>query len=276
MQKFNYRPQKNSMTVDINSTTSTVPKTGTKLKSHKDRTQMRCFQGFPADSLDQKKERISRKSSMRPSLDTKFPGDPQNSGLSSNHPKGNRIRRKFKGNRRPESNLNESQPTDPSHSSSVVTPLCQSVLDRDRLFCPICVEKFDELELRFTPCPCGFRVCSMCIHLIKEKADGKCPNCRDEYLAERGHLSAEIGKEMKHLLAEARRLEDSDVRCIRLPTSKSKKTVYAQPQHSGNHIKTFKKPCKVVPLVVASPQRTVPVEPVTKLTRFTGGMSVWD
>lgn len=160
------------------------------------------------------------------------------------------------------------------------TPCSQTVLDRDRLICPICVEKFDDLELRFTPCPCGYRVCAMCIHLIKEKADGKCPNCRDEYLAERGHLAEEIGMELQNILSASK--TEEAVKSAEFTQRNPKSRNIVLPRDSGKRKKPGKQlwqdptPRNVVPLVVAAPSYPPLVEPVVRLTRFTGGVSVWD
>ena len=51
----------------------------------------------------------------------------------------------------------------------------------DAVYCPICTDEMDVTDRHFRPCKCGYQVCSFCWHRIKEKLDGKCPNCRLPY-----------------------------------------------------------------------------------------------
>lgn len=53
--------------------------------------------------------------------------------------------------------------------------------EEEDLFCPLCVEKFDDTDKRFFPCPCGYQVCVWCYHNINEKLGGRCPACRSQY-----------------------------------------------------------------------------------------------
>jgi CCR4-NOT transcription complex subunit 4 len=48
--------------------------------------------------------------------------------------------------------------------------------------CPLCCDPLGH-DLNFFPCQCGFQLCSMCWHKIKEDKDKepKCPNCRKLY-----------------------------------------------------------------------------------------------
>ena len=47
--------------------------------------------------------------------------------------------------------------------------------------CPICIEPFNDLERRLIPCPCNYRLCTWCLHQIRQYGDNKCPICRDLY-----------------------------------------------------------------------------------------------
>jgi hypothetical protein len=47
--------------------------------------------------------------------------------------------------------------------------------------CPLCCEPFDDTDLAFTPCRCGYKVCLWCYHRLKDDIDGKCPGCRQRY-----------------------------------------------------------------------------------------------
>jgi CCR4-NOT transcription complex subunit 4 len=46
--------------------------------------------------------------------------------------------------------------------------------------CAICCEPLNH-DLNFYPCSCGFQLCSMCWHRIKNDESGNCPNCREPY-----------------------------------------------------------------------------------------------
>jgi hypothetical protein len=148
-------------------------------------------------------------------------------------------------------------------------------LSRDSLVCPICVEKFDELELRFYPCPCGYRVCAMCIHLIREKTDAKCPNCRELYAEDRQRLAAEIDKGIAKILRQVSKEEE------RLATKKQPAFPTYRPKRPIKH-STYneKRLDPVVPKVSEkSTKESTPIitpAPEIKLTRFSGGLSVWD
>ncbi|CAI5956039.1 unnamed protein product [Closterium sp. NIES-65] len=47
--------------------------------------------------------------------------------------------------------------------------------------CPLCIEHLDETEVRFRPCPCGYRVCLFCYERIKLELNSLCPSCRTPY-----------------------------------------------------------------------------------------------
>lgn len=151
----------------------------------------------------------------------------------------------------------KASPSEPS----CVTPVGNSILPEDVLNCPVCIESFDEMELRFYPCPCGYRVCTMCVHLIKEKADGKCPHCRQGYSSDRAQLLTEID-------ADVRRIFEKET--TRLLQESMKKPVKVIPL----------KPRRILPIPPDPPARpqppSLPPSPQIKLTRFSGGMSVWD
>ncbi len=147
------------------------------------------------------------------------------------------------------------------------------------LICPVCIEKFDDMELRFKPCPCGYRVCAMCIHLIKEKADGKCPNCRTEYSDARAALQDEIDGDLLKMLQQFRNKEAKELQMAKAHTLDLKRKAQGRQSMSklnpgSKHAKDKSKPIKVSksPPMVDLP----PPSSEIKLTRFTGGISVWD
>jgi hypothetical protein len=172
----------------------------------------------------------------------------------------------------------------PGRASKSVT------LARDVVFCPICTEKFEELELRFNPCPCGYRICAMCVHLIKEKTDGKCPSCRALYSQDRESLVPEVDSALYKVLRQVTREEEHAKQ--KQTRAENRKPVF-QNRSDGRHAHDFKPfDNRRLDRVLAahkgflssagstkesSPVSTVltPV-PTVKLTRFSGGLSVWD
>lgn len=161
---------------------------------------------------------------------------------------------------------------------------------RDAVFCPICTEKFEELELRFNPCPCGYRICAMCVHLIKEKTDGKCPSCRALYSQERQSLVPEVDSALYKVLRQVTREEEHAKQ--KQTRAENRKPVFQNrsDRRRAHDFKPFDKRHLDRVLAVhkgflssagstkeSSPVSTVltPV-PTVKLTRFSGGLSVWD
>eukprot|EP00252_Welwitschia_mirabilis_P022648 TRINITY_DN6195_c0_g1_i1.p1 TRINITY_DN6195_c0_g1~~TRINITY_DN6195_c0_g1_i1.p1 ORF type:complete len:350 (-),score=60.56 TRINITY_DN6195_c0_g1_i1:418-1467(-) len=54
-------------------------------------------------------------------------------------------------------------------------------IETDRpLLCPVCYEDLDPTDTKFSPCPCGFRLCLFCHKRIMEQ-DARCPGCRKRY-----------------------------------------------------------------------------------------------
>ena len=187
---------------------------------------------------------------------------------SDNHPPGNLVKSDLvqRGNKR---GMRKNAPK---------TYIAPTDISRDSLVCPICVEKFEELELRFYPCPCGYRVCAMCIHLIREKADGKCPNCRELYVEDRQRLASEIEKGLARLLRQVSKEEEREKRLVFPSPQKPKRPpprTYSEKRLDkvlANH-RFFPKSSE------KSTKETSPVStpvPEVKLSRFSGGMSVWD
>lgn len=151
------------------------------------------------------------------------------------------------------------------------------IQDLDVLFCPICVEKFDEVELRCYPCPCGYRVCAMCIHLIKEKADGKCPSCRSEYCADLLRISDRIEKNVRLAMKEANLKEKKETDAARKKTLSAQRKRNNKPRLNNGHKSEPCEKAKDGSVSRASvPLPPSPPPPVVKLSRFTGGLSVWD
>ena len=154
-------------------------------------------------------------------------------------------------------------------------------LDQDVLHCPICVEKFDEMELRYFPCPCGYRVCAMCVHLIKEKADGNCPSCRSEYSNERSRVSDRIDKDLLAVLRVANMQERKNIEARRkqiesqLPKNHKERKAPQLKQSVASRV--GKEKLVSIPLKPVAASRPTPTPPPElRLTRFTGGLSVWD
>eukprot|EP00168_Porphyra_purpurea_P014343 TRINITY_DN409_c1_g1_i1.p1 TRINITY_DN409_c1_g1~~TRINITY_DN409_c1_g1_i1.p1 ORF type:complete len:1121 (+),score=137.36 TRINITY_DN409_c1_g1_i1:519-3881(+) len=47
--------------------------------------------------------------------------------------------------------------------------------------CPLCLEDLDATDLSVRACQCGYPVCLLCLHHIREQLNGKCPACRTPY-----------------------------------------------------------------------------------------------
>ena len=163
-------------------------------------------------------------------------------------------------------------------------------ITRESVFCPICTEKFEELELRFNPCPCGYRICAMCVHLIKEKTDGKCPSCRALYCEERESLVPEVDSALYRVLRQVTREEEHEKQ--KQSRVENRKPVF-QNRSDGRRAKEFRPfddrrldrvlaAQKSLLSSAASTKESSPVStvltpvPTVKLTRFSGGLSVWD
>lgn len=171
-------------------------------------------------------------------------------------------------------------------SKGTTPPKPKVDLSRDIIFCPICTEKFDEVELGFIPCPCEYRVCAMCIHLIKEKADGKCPNCRELYLEVRQKVMTQPDRQLVRLFRQVTREEELEKQ--KQAQQELRRSVFQarsnrprmlderrlnQVLNKHKHMFTSTTPSENLSPDVSS---VTPVAPCVKLTRFTGGLSVWD
>ena len=173
-----------------------------------------------------------------------------------------------------------------SRTQSASPPKPQLDLSRDIIFCPICTEKFDEVELGFIPCPCEYRVCAMCIHLIKEKADGKCPNCRELYLEDRQKVMTQPDRQLVRLFRQVTREEELEKQ--KQAQQELRRSVFQERSNRPrmlderrlNQVLTKHKHLlsSTTPTENLSPDvsSVTPVAPCVKLTRFTGGLSVWD
>jgi hypothetical protein len=162
---------------------------------------------------------------------------------------------------------------DPVGSSTIHTPtmtdsgsVSLSHDSIDRVTCPICIELFDPMELRYKPCPCGYKVCTMCIHLIKEKAGGKCPNCRDDYVESRANISDSVPLEL--------------VEIIRRVTQESNKKPERKNESQSIRDSYYRRNPKIIPPKLDTSSRPPPPppppQPPVLLKRFSGGISVWD
>jgi hypothetical protein len=65
--------------------------------------------------------------------------------------------------------------------TTIVPPEHESDDDDDDETCPTCIEKFDQQDKKFYPCPCKYRVCVFCVRRIQTEFDGRCPGCRRDY-----------------------------------------------------------------------------------------------
>lgn len=50
--------------------------------------------------------------------------------------------------------------------------------------CPLCLEDLDATDLSVRACQCGYPVCLLCLHHIRQQLNGKCPACRTPYSEE--------------------------------------------------------------------------------------------
>jgi hypothetical protein len=134
----------------------------------------------------------------------------------------------------------------------------------------------------------------MCVHLIKEKADGKCPHCRALYSDDLVRIRKDIDKEVMSLLKGVQDRERAEQRRL-LHISESRKVTSrheSRRSHSDRpkklEVPTFDKSGssegrRIIPKLRA-PRVAVPKSSAAgvtevvdlKLTRFTGGISVWD
>lgn len=174
-----------------------------------------------------------------------------------------------------------------SSSSSVQTK--SPVIDNgvfDSAYCPICIEPYDDMEWRFYPCPCNYRLCSMCLHQIRI-ADGKCPQCREGYCEAKFRVlsEAEVGPlkrqavtmppfKTSHFAKENVRQNQRAYPGKSIPAFHRKQTsppVYqAKPTVSELPKDIPKPPTAAIP-VAATTASSVP-----RMQRFSGGMGVWD
>ena len=123
--------------------------------------------------------------------------------------------------------------------------------------CPICIEDYNEMEWRFCPCPCGYRLCAMCLHLIRQESDGKCPQCRDIYKEDRFRILSEI-----------------EAGPYKKPEKEEPKK-----KHFGRKDSTRPATAPVVPKKAPPSVATVKntqVSPPPRIKRFTGGLGAWD
>lgn len=174
--------------------------------------------------------------------------------------------------RRSRREVSETQPSQTSETQVFAfgRPPSKFVAE-DVLNCPVCVESFDELELRFHPCPCGYRVCAMCVHLIKEKANGKCPHCRQDYSADEARISDEIDSAVLELLNEVKKARDTaDGRVVAKPDLSKRSVMWNRRQSQ----RLLAPPAAAIAARSLAP--SVPSSPEIKLTRHDGGLSVWD
>mmetsp|Transcript_39984 Transcript_39984/g.125587 ORF Transcript_39984/g.125587 Transcript_39984/m.125587 type:complete len:872 (-) Transcript_39984:79-2694(-) len=51
--------------------------------------------------------------------------------------------------------------------------------------CPLCCEEMESTDLALLPCPCGYQICLLCLHKIRNEGNKQCPACRSEYEEEK-------------------------------------------------------------------------------------------
>ncbi|KAK9847196.1 hypothetical protein WJX84_001001 [Apatococcus fuscideae] len=56
-----------------------------------------------------------------------------------------------------------------------------TLTEKERQICPLCIEPLDPTEKNFFPCPCGYQVCLFCFRRLKEEFSNQCPGCRTVY-----------------------------------------------------------------------------------------------
>lgn len=47
--------------------------------------------------------------------------------------------------------------------------------------CPLCLEELDATDRAVKACQCGYQVCLLCLHTIREQLNQRCPACRTPY-----------------------------------------------------------------------------------------------
>lgn len=47
--------------------------------------------------------------------------------------------------------------------------------------CPLCLEELDATDRAVRACQCGYQVCLLCLHTIREQLNQRCPACRTPY-----------------------------------------------------------------------------------------------
>ena len=142
----------------------------------------------------------------------------------------------------------------PEHSSKTKQP---TQLDPSCCECPICVEHLSEMEWRFRPCPCGFRLCAWCLHLIRQ-GDGKCPQCREFYSETR---FKDLSEKEAGLYIPAR---------ISHKIKSPKRKVTTSSQAASLQVRAPVAP--PAPRVAPPP----PAAPPVRIERFRGGLGAWD
>ena len=177
-----------------------------------------------------------------------------------------------------------------SSSSSVQTK--SPVIDNgvfDSAYCPICIEAYDEMEWRFYPCPCNYRLCSMCLHQIRV-ADGKCPQCREAYCEAKFRVlsEAEVGPLKRQPIAQP---VPKSSHFAKENGNRQYQPMYPSKSILGStfHRKIINPPVYQPKPIVSEPPKDIrkqPTEPSTstsipsipqpRMQRFSGGIGVWD
>ena len=144
---------------------------------------------------------------------------------------------------------------------------------RESYCCPICIEPLSSLEWCFFPCPCNYRMCSWCLHQIREMGDAKCPQCRQPYDETRFRT---LDSNLLPPFEEA--ASNNFVTTRKRPEKKeprSKKDIQNIQRSLQLYDQRLHKPKRLQPpgMEPLGPQIT-PDPP--KLQRFKGGLGVWD
>lgn len=65
-----------------------------------------------------------------------------------------------------------------------MAPALPTEEEEEVALCPLCLEELDLTDTSMVPCHCGYQMCLLCYHRLKQQARPCCPACRAPYTAE--------------------------------------------------------------------------------------------